>query len=316
MTLFKVDLSNHDWGRGPVDIASMRGDGIDVLIHKATDGPKYFADKYFGEAMRRARAAGMPITGAYHVLWNRDVTTQIDWFIDTVLTAAPWADKEPFEWMLDCEPFGYNGATPTVATINSACERFMARLPKHRPLAYAPRWVYGSLAGLRCPVVASNYGANPASHYRAAYPGDSSGRWNAYGGVDAPVILQFGSQTQVGTQHTVDANAYKGSLNQLRELLMPGAGPAPPGPTVPPFSGRVLIYTDGRAMMHGNDVRQAQQRLHQRGWAITVDGWYGADSRRVVTAFQRDSGAHGWPLADDGELGPKTWNALWARPVS
>lgn len=219
MTIFKVDCSNHDWGRGPMDVAAMRRDGIDIFIHKATDGARYYRDPYFAEALRRARDAGMPVTGAYHVLWNGNVVAQIDWFVDTVLAAAPWAASEPFEWMLDCEPFGYNGGAPSIATINAAHDRLVQRLPDHRPLAYAPRWVYGSLTGLRCPVVASNYGTNPATGYRQAYPGDSSNRWAAYSGTAAPVVLQYGSNTIVGGQRTVDANAYRGTVDQFRALI-------------------------------------------------------------------------------------------------
>jgi hypothetical protein len=202
-----------------MDVAAMRRDGIDVFIHKASDGNRFYRDPYFGEAMRRARSAGMPVTGAYHVLWNGNVTGQVDWFIDTVLAAAPWAATEPFEWMWDCEPFGYNGGAPSTATINAACDRLMQRLPNHRPLAYCPRWAYGDLSGMRCPVVASSYGTNPAVGYRQAYPGDGSSRWGTYGGVDAPIVLQYGSTTTVGSQPTVDANAYRGTVDQFRALI-------------------------------------------------------------------------------------------------
>jgi hypothetical protein len=97
----------------------------------------------------------------------------------------------------------------------------------------------------------------------------------------------------------------------------PQPAPAPaPQPWVPPFPGRLLQVTS--PMLHGDDVRQVQQRLIDRGWTVPggADGWYGNGTKSVVEQFQQDSTANGWPLADDGIVGPQTWRALWARPIS
>ncbi|MFJ1706877.1 N-acetylmuramoyl-L-alanine amidase [Kitasatospora sp. NPDC088346] len=101
-----------------------------------------------------------------------------------------------------------------------------------------------------------------------------------------------------------------------------GTGPAPAPPSgpvsgAPPFPGRILRLTE--PLMHGGDVRTVQARLIERTWSVGpdgADGWYGEHTRTTVTAFQRDSAANGWPLADDGEVGPLTWAALWDRPVT
>ncbi|MFC8722573.1 N-acetylmuramoyl-L-alanine amidase [Kitasatospora sp. NPDC057198] len=103
-----------------------------------------------------------------------------------------------------------------------------------------------------------------------------------------------------------------------------GSGPAPaPAPpsgstsSAPPFPGRVLWLA--QPMMHGLDVQRVQERLIERTWSVGpdgADGWYGERMRATVVAFQRDSSANGWPLADDGEVGPLTWAALWDRPVT
>lgn len=90
--------------------------------------------------------------------------------------------------------------------------------------------------------------------------------------------------------------------------------PAPPAGQGPAFPGRTLVAR--HPMMYGSDVRTGQQRLHDRGWVIGVDGWYGPQSADVVRRFQQDSSNHRWPLHVDSELGPQTWQALWARPVS
>jgi murein L,D-transpeptidase YcbB/YkuD len=56
--------------------------------------------------------------------------------------------------------------------------------------------------------------------------------------------------------------------------------------------------------------------MHDRGWKLTVDGWYGSESETVCKQFQADSTAHGWPLTVDGVVGQATWKATWGRPVS
>lgn len=84
----------------------------------------------------------------------------------------------------------------------------------------------------------------------------------------------------------------------------------------PAWPGRVLTARTGSAMMHGTDVKRWQDRMKARGWKITADGWYGAQSEDVCEAFQRDSTAHGWKLTADGKVGPATWRAAWIRPVS
>lgn len=93
----------------------------------------------------------------------------------------------------------------------------------------------------------------------------------------------------------------------------------PPQPTssAPPFPGRILRLSD--PLLHGSDVQTAQNRLIERTWSVGpdgADGWYGQHTRDTVVAFQRDSSANGWPLADDGEVGELTWAALWDRPIS
>lgn len=94
------------------------------------------------------------------------------------------------------------------------------------------------------------------------------------------------------------------------------AQPPQPGIAPPPFPGRTLTYRVGSPLMHGNDVRAYQQRLHDRRWTLSVDSWFGAQSAQVTREFQADSTTHGWPLAIDGQVGPKTWRAAFLRPVT
>lgn len=77
----------------------------------------------------------------------------------------------------------------------------------------------------------------------------------------------------------------------------------PPSPTgVPQFPGYCSIGSKDDA------TRKVQQRLKERGWNITVDGIFGAETLRVVKAFQAAK-----KLTVDGIVGPQTWNALWSN---
>jgi hypothetical protein len=91
-------------------------------------------------------------------------------------------------------------------------------------------------------------------------------------------------------------------------------GSQPPASDVPTWPGRdIQLQTP---YMAGDDIRDWQGQMSHRGWRITVDGEYGPKSAGVCKAFQEDSTAHGWPLKDDSIVGPATWRASWARPVS
>ncbi|MEU4221983.1 N-acetylmuramoyl-L-alanine amidase [Actinoplanes sp. NPDC026623] len=84
-----------------------------------------------------------------------------------------------------------------------------------------------------------------------------------------------------------------------------------PAPSAPAFPGRTFVYTNGRAVMHGEDIRRWQTQMRRRGWTIGVDGDYGPKSRDVAVAFQREK-----HLDLDGKVGPRTWAAAWTKPVT
>jgi hypothetical protein len=93
----------------------------------------------------------------------------------------------------------------------------------------------------------------------------------------------------------------------------PAPAPAPSG-NAPAWPGEDLSVRS--PMLHDDNVRTWQQRMADRGWSITVDGWYGPASAGICRQFQQDSTDHGWPLTVDGVVGPKTWAAAWQRPVT
>jgi hypothetical protein len=205
-----------------MDFAAMARDGIAGGWHKTTDGLRFYTDPYWAGAIGRMKQAfpGGPY-GSYHVLWgNRDLAGQVDWWFSVLDTTAPrWRTDPRFVLVADCEPFGYN-VKPSIAQVNTTGDIIASRVPKVMA-AYCPEWVYGlDLAALRYPHIASKYGSNPAVHYPTAYPGDGSVRWSRPGGRSA--VLQYGSQTVMGAQHTCDADAYTGPASALLGLLTIG----------------------------------------------------------------------------------------------
>ena len=67
------------------------------------------------------------------------------------------------------------------------------------------------------------------------------------------------------------------------------------------------------------ELKQWQQRMKDRGWPITVDGYYGpkgattpqGNTAEIAIAFQKEKG-----LTPDGLIGNATWSAAWTAPIT
>ncbi|GAA2141645.1 hypothetical protein GCM10009760_26020 [Kitasatospora kazusensis] len=106
-------------------------------------------------------------------------------------------------------------------------------------------------------------------------------------------------------------NARQAIVDRAKQILGQGTpGPAPqPEPSFPGWPGRYLSVQS--PMLSGDDVRQWQQQMADRGWNITADGWYGPASASIARQFQQEKG-----LGVDGVVGPATWQAAWTAPVT
>jgi lysozyme len=78
-----------------------------------------------------------------------------------------------------------------------------------------------------------------------------------------------------------------------------------------PYPGKPLQYIPGQPLRFSNAAKQWQNRMHQRGWSIQIDGLYGQDSARTCRQFQRAKG-----LAVDGIVGQATWAAAFANNIT
>lgn len=214
MTLFGSDVSHFD----APDTRAMLGQGISFQTHKA--GGDALDAELAGWWARVKGYRPEVLLGAYWVLLPGHPADRADQFLDRLDSTCPgWRDG-PFILQADCERWPTTPA-PSVSEINTFCDRLAEKMPKLKPIAYAPNWVYGSrISGLRYPIWASSY-VTAAGPFRSIYPGDSSSHWGAYGG-KSPSILQYSSSATIGGQTTCDANAFRGTFQQLIALLAPG----------------------------------------------------------------------------------------------
>src|SRR5258706_16112788 len=262
MTTFGWDASNYD------DPPSMR-DGIDFYSHKAAEGHHTYYDREYGVSLNNARNLGIPVLGAYYVNHPGSVNDQVDWFVQILDQDTPWWRTHPcFILQIDAEKFSYMPSAPTKAEIQAFGDRLVNvhGVLHNRILAYAPQWLYGNtLTGISYRLWASAYGGNPVGHYRAVYPGDADGkRWQAYSG-QVPMILQYGSNTTIGNQTTCDANAYRGTLQQLMTDLSGGSAPS------------------------GDDDMPKLFRVNETGMILITSGttWYHLGTNELVEAAKR-----------------------------
>lgn len=219
-TVFLWDASDFDWDRGPMDLGAARRDGIDGFTHKATEGT-WTKHVHFGDAMRRARDAGIPVLGAYHVVRSPlNAASEVDYCLSYVDQQVPWWRDFPcWFWQVDLEKWPYD-SVPAIEGENFA-DIIEARTGRPAVI-YASKGQYGDeLSGTSHELWNANYGANPGGHYRsvyAAYGGDGGPGWTTYSG-RMPIFWQFGSATTIGSQNTCDANAFRGTLSQLTAVL-------------------------------------------------------------------------------------------------
>jgi hypothetical protein len=217
MTIFGWDMSHFD----APGIGSALAEGIKFVTHKAGGDAQDAELAAWWSGVKDVDPA-LCLLGAYWVLYPGNPTGRAHLFVDRLDVACPgWRDR-PFLLQADCEKWGGDASTvPSKADITVFCTALTALAPKLRPVVYAPKWVYGdSLTGLNFPLWASSYVAGSGG-FKSLYPGDGSSKWGAYSG-QTPAILQYSSSATIGGQTTCDANAYRGTLDQLQALVAPG----------------------------------------------------------------------------------------------
>lgn len=217
MTIFGWDMSHYD----APNIGSAVSDGITFITHKA-GGDALDAELGAWWSSVKGLSPGRVLLGAYWVLYPGNPSGRADAFLARLDSQCPGWRSRPFILQVDCEEWGGDaGTVPSKSEIQAFCNRLRALMPKLKPIVYAPEWVYGDrLDGLSYPLWASRYVSGTGS-FKSLYPGDSSAKWSAYSG-QTPKILQYTSSATIAGQTTCDANAFRGTLDELTALVAPG----------------------------------------------------------------------------------------------
>lgn len=223
MTLFGIDVSHH---QGRIDWDGVATAGLSFAIVRTSYGGLFDREGARNLSWAKRR---VPVAGAYHFLYQHRVVpaaTQADAFVTAV------GDPTGLLICLDVERDG--DSFPTMFEVDQFMRRLRTHWPTHPVLLYAPSWYWtgyignpraahvGKLWHSRFVTVLAS-GLSPQDIYR----GVPLSWWTVnHGGWDAPTILQFSSRAYVpGISGRVDANAFRGSLDDLRALTRPPAIP-------------------------------------------------------------------------------------------
>lgn len=279
--LFGPDLSNNNWSSTD-EIAGWLDDcfhreGYSWMEHKVSEGD-YYADPYWPTVRDWCAANNVPCIG-YHYATTNDARSQ----------AAAFASNGggPFA-MIDFEANSgdINNFWAVVNAFNAAGITVV--------VDYFPHWYWqqiGSPDLTNVPgLISSSYferGTYGSVEY-ADSGGDNGPGWAPYGGA-TPIIWQF-SDGAIIDGKSVDVNAFKGTIDQLRQLLSPSGTTPPP----PPPSG-------DDPFMALTDQQQADMYNAIMGTAAAA-----AAILAIVTDNQtqlRGPGQEGWPQLGQNAAG-------------
>jgi lysozyme len=221
------DASHYDTDRhGPITkaiVARAVREGIGFATCKLTEHGSYL-DPAAASTLAAFRDGGLELVGAYHVVRSTpSVAAQVAWCIASADRMAPWwRDFAGWFWQVDLERWSYDSVPASIGIDLGKALRAATGRPV---VLYASHGQYGGQLGAwDGPLWNANYGREPVGPYRDVYPGDDSAGWAGYPTV--PDLLQYSSKAVIAGLSTCDANAFRGTLAQLKARLMEDAAMA------------------------------------------------------------------------------------------
>lgn len=205
MITLGLDISHHQ-GLNP-DLRRAAAEGVQFLFVKATEGAS-FVDNMYRTNLARGRDAGLLVAAYHYVRAGDSIQSQVDNIKKTVARDVPIIP--------DVE--AGSGDIPRVKTLVG-----LLRMAGYSvPLSYIPRWYWvqmgsPSLVGLP-PLWSSRYPDYIVRSLNTQWERTPGVYWNGYGGLDV-AVLQFTSSAHVAGYSPLDANAYRGTREQLAQLL-------------------------------------------------------------------------------------------------
>jgi len=212
--IFGIDVSKH---QGVIDWPKVSGVTFAICRASLATTP----DPTYARNVKGAQARGL-LAGAYHFLYPSSIVSavkQADLFYATV------GNPEGLLAVLDVERDGT--AMPTIADVRAFVKRWREKTA-HPLIIYTGRWYWvGSSYPIRN-AKGSDLGPLWLSHYvdpvspsiKILFSQVDNTWWDVnFGGWDEATLLQFTSSAGVsGISGRVDANAYRGTIDELRLL--------------------------------------------------------------------------------------------------
>ena len=241
----------------------------------------------------RAAATGF-VPGGYLFMEAGDGAGQAEFF------HAAAGDMAGFAIAVDVEPA--TGSRPGMADARACVARLRQLYPAHPVIGYIPHWYWANQDTRFVDALwASNYvtGSGPPAEL---YARATAGQWAAYGG-RTPALLQFTDAATVpGVTGPVDCSAFRGTVAQLRALLLPNESPSSPEELMQPGwllngAGAVtpLAIPNGAKRLRFFSNRPAQVRVDLIGVsepATTLTLGYDHGAQGVATGGARAAVVH------------------------
>lgn len=234
MTIFGWDASDYDWSRGPMDLQAAKNAGISFFTHKSTEHATngVFRHVHFGEAIRRAKAAGVSYYGTYIVPRSGvAVSTQIATAVAYLDSQVPgWRSDPRFFVQVDLEKWPYDSVP---ASVGEDMVRQIRNNFGKKVLMYASKGQYGNQISADMLKWNANYAPEhaPTRDFKQVYAatgGDTGPGWAPYGSNNSPALIwQYASDTTIGSQKQCDANAFRGTLAEFGVLVSTDTNPTP-----------------------------------------------------------------------------------------
>ena len=204
---FGLDISHHQ--PDSLNLGAARAEGCEFVIIKA--GEATGADDRFGANLAKARGAGM-LAAAY---WYQRSSVSAAAHVDGIRRTVP-----PDVPVIPDVESGSGGVALVHDVVNQT------RAAGYRvPLVYLPRWYWQqlgspSLAGLP-PLWSSRYPDTAVGSLLDEWAAVPASYWDGYGGLPVQ-LLQFTSSARVAGYAPLDANAFRGTRDELAAVLFGG----------------------------------------------------------------------------------------------
>jgi hypothetical protein len=234
---FGWDTSHYDGLLGADVMRRAYAEGIRFVTAKVGEGGSY-DDLADGPNLAAAKAAGMPLIGGYYVVRSSpSVAAQVANCIALADESEPWWRTFPgWFWQVDLERWDTDSVPASVGIAFGNALRAATGRPV---VMYASRGQYGNqLTGWPGHLWNAHYPSSRQAPFKDMYPGDDFVGWSEYSG-KVPLILQYASTATIAGKTTCDANAYRGTVDELIADLMKGM----PVTTLDAGDAKVVWYT-------------------------------------------------------------------------